>query len=74
MEDPEGFGSLESLDASPFERFNVYIKPAFRNTSQNQASGMLETVCVMDATSERLRMVKARDSERFFDVWETKPN
>lgn len=50
VENLESFGNLETLGASPYERFNVHIKRAYRITSQRWVSGMLELVEVIDAT------------------------
>lgn len=61
MNDFRRIGNVETLDGSPFEKLNVRIKRGHQVTSQQQASGAMETVVlieVMDATrEERLLML-----------------
>lgn len=52
VEDPEHFGCLQGLDASPSERPNVHLKQAYRTTSQRWGWGMVETGGDMDTRTE----------------------
>lgn len=60
----ERFEFLELLNASPLERFNVYMKRAYRTKCQRQSSGMMETVGVMNTkTKESVRRTDGRRNE-----------
>lgn len=48
VEDMRRSATLNMLDASPFERFNVYVKLANRQTSQRPRTHMTVTVDAME--------------------------